>query len=107
MVLLKSKTALGILLSCTITLAANYYMQDFFPIGFTGFNFTHHWTDQGTPYPDNDPTTYPYGTWYKERELLDSTHCNFIGCSDADKDICVHKCAIDKNISYNILFLNN
>jgi hypothetical protein len=75
----------GILLCCVTSFASDYYMQDFFPIGFTGFEHTDYWSGDGVvggcPYPAN----YPIGTWYQEDSLLQLTHCNFIGCSDGSE----------------------
>jgi len=41
------------LINLQVTLATDYYKQDFFPIGFTGFEFTGWWTSEGQPYPDD------------------------------------------------------
>lgn len=70
---------IGLVFGCGSLLATQYHKPDLFPIGFSGFSYTWYSTDEGQPYPD----TLDYGTWDKELELLDSTHCNFIGCSDA------------------------
>ncbi len=92
-----SVTLIGVVL-CVSTVTANYLQPDLFPIGFTGFSFTWYWTNEGQPYPDSTP--YPYGTWQKEKELLELTHCNFIGCSDA-----WHR--FDKYITLNYTELEN
>ncbi len=70
-------------LVCSFVFATDYYMQNFFPIGFTGFEHTGYWggsnNQDGSPYPDG----YEYGTWAAESLLLAKTKCNFIGCADA------------------------
>lgn len=97
MVLIKKRIITGLMICTSLALATNYYQQDFFPIGFTGFEHTAYWGGDGSPYPDD----YDYGTWAWEDTLLRRSDCNFIGCADADKDIYMYKCAIDKNITLN------
>lgn len=80
MITIKRSVLIGVLLSFVVALAS-YYQQDFFPIGFTGFEHTGYWGGDGSPYPDN-LQQYPYGTWAWEDTLLVRTHCNFIGCAD-------------------------
>ena len=95
MITIKRSVLVGVLLS-SVGALASYYQQDFFPIGFTGFDHTGYWSPDsnfdGSPYPEYGG--YEYGDWDKEKELLESTHCNFIGCSDALK-------RFDKNIILN------
>lgn len=93
-----TKVTIGVVIfTCGVLLATNYHKPDLFPIGFSGIGNTGYpkTNEQGnnfdgSPYPEDAD----YGEWIDEVELLDSTHCNFIGCSDG---------GLDKNITLNYM----
>ena len=91
-----------LLFGCGALLATQYHKPDLFPIGFSGIGSTGYATDEGQPYPD----TLDYGEWYKETDLLELTHCNFIGCSDGGQYAYLNFASPNKYDFYNQVCLN-
>jgi hypothetical protein len=61
-----------------VAFATQYHEPDLFPIGFSGFNFTGYWTNEGQPYDSGY-----YNSWLMEESLLVRTQCNCIGFAPA------------------------